>query len=81
MLANRSFGVEGVLMLLQSIRRLDSIRNVSRQGKWINGLFRLMLGPLLWEQAYAETTPNRAGATRGVTDNTLDGFRLSGCIL
>jgi hypothetical protein len=35
--------VEGVLMLPESIqRRLDSIRNLSRQGKRINGLFRRM---------------------------------------
>ena len=67
--------VEGVLMLPESIRRrLDSIRNLSRQGKRINGLFRLMLSPLLWEQAYAEIAPNHGALTRGVTDNTLDGF-------
>jgi group II intron reverse transcriptase/maturase len=70
-------GVEGVLMLPESIRRrLDSIRNLSRQGKRINGLFRLMLSPLLWEQAYAEIAPNRGALTRGVTDNTLDRFSL-----
>jgi RNA-directed DNA polymerase len=69
--------VEGVLMLPESIRRrFDSIRNLSRQGKRINGLFRLMLSPLLWEQAYAEIAPNRGALTRGVTDNTLDGFSL-----
>ena len=69
--------VEGVLMLPESIRRrLDSIRNLSRQGKRINGLFRLMLSPLLWEQAYAEIAPNRGALTRGVTDDTLDGFSL-----
>ena len=69
--------VEGVLMLPESIRRrLDSIRSLSRQGKRINGLFRLMLSPLLWEQAYAEIAPNRGALTRGVTDNTLDGFSL-----
>ncbi|MGO8672362.1 MAG: reverse transcriptase domain-containing protein [Capsulimonadaceae bacterium] len=69
--------VEGVLMLPESLRRrLDSIRNLSRQGKRINGLFRLMLSPLLWEQAYAEIAPNRGALTRGVTDNTLDGFSL-----
>src|SRR5579863_879059 len=67
--------VEGVLMLPESLRRrLDSIRNLSRQGKRINGLFRLMLSPLLWEQAYAEIAPNRGALTKGVTDNTLDGF-------
>jgi RNA-directed DNA polymerase len=70
-------GVEGVLMLPESIRRrLDSIRNLSRHGKRINGLFRLMLSPLLWEQAYAEIAPNRGALTKGVTDNTLDGFSL-----
>jgi Reverse transcriptase (RNA-dependent DNA polymerase) len=69
--------VEGVLMLPESIRRrLDSIRNLSREGKRINGLFRLMLSPLLWEQAYAEIAPNRSALTRGVTDNTLEGFSL-----
>jgi retron-type reverse transcriptase len=68
--------VEGGLMLPESIRRLDSIRNLSRQGKRINGLSRLMLSPLLWEQAYAEIAPNRGALTRGVTDNTLDGFSL-----
>jgi RNA-directed DNA polymerase len=69
--------VEGVLMLPESIRRrLDSIRNLSRQGKRINSLFRLMLSPLLWEQAYAEIAPNRGALTRGVTENTLDGFSL-----
>jgi RNA-directed DNA polymerase len=69
--------VEGVLMLPKSIRRrLDSIRNLSRQGKRINGLLRLMLSPLLWEQAYAEIAPNRGALTRGVTENTLDGFSL-----
>ena len=62
-------------MLPESIRRrLDSIRNLSRQGKRINGLFRLMLSPFLWEQAYAEIAPNRGALTKGVTDNTLDGF-------
>ncbi|MBV8337609.1 MAG: hypothetical protein JO358_19665 [Alphaproteobacteria bacterium] len=64
-------------MLPESIRRrLDSIRNLSRQGKRINGLFRLMLSPFLWEQAYAEIAPNRGALTKGVTDNTLDGFSL-----
>ena len=30
----------------------------------------------MWEQAYAEIAPNRGVLTRGVTDNTLDGFSL-----
>jgi RNA-directed DNA polymerase len=62
-------------MLPQTIqRRLNSIRHLSRQGKRINGLFRLLLSPLLWERAYTEIAPNPGALTRGVTDRTLDGF-------
>lgn len=62
-------------MLLDTVqRRLDSICDLSRQGKRINGLFRLMESPDLWERAYAEIASNRGALTRGVDDNTLDGF-------
>lgn len=57
-------------------RRLESIPNLSRQGKRINGLSRLMANPLLWEQAYAEIAPNKGATTPGVTGDTLDGFSL-----
>lgn len=57
-------------------RRLDSIRDLSRQGKRVNGLLRLMACPLLWEQAYAEIAPNKGALTRGATGNTLDGFSI-----
>lgn len=57
-------------------RRLESIPDLSKQGKRINGLSRLMAEPLLWEQAYAEIAPNRGALTPGVTDETLDGFSL-----
>ena len=57
-------------------RRLDSIPDLSRQGKRINGLFRLMDCPLLWERAYAEIAANRGALTRGTTNDTLDGFSL-----
>lgn len=64
-------------MLPQTLqRRLDSIRHLSRQGKRINGLFRLLLSPLLWERAYAEIAPNRGALTRGATERTLDGFSV-----
>jgi len=67
----------GVLMLPDTVqRRLDSIRDLSRQGKRVNGLFRLMACPLLWEQAYAEIAPNKGALTRGATGNTLDGFSI-----
>lgn len=55
-------------------RRIDSIPRLSRQGKRINGLFRMLANPLLWEWAYEEIASNRGALTRGVTDNTLDGY-------
>lgn len=55
-------------------RRLDSIPDLSRQGKRINGLSRLMAEPFLWEQAYRQIASNKGATTPGVTDDTLDGF-------
>jgi group II intron reverse transcriptase/maturase len=67
----------GVLMLPETIhRRLDSIPNLSRQGKRINGLFRLLDGPELWQKAYEEIAQNQGALTPGSTSNTLDGFSL-----
>jgi len=34
------------------IRRLEALATISTQGKRINGLFRLMLNPLVWQEAY-----------------------------
>jgi group II intron reverse transcriptase/maturase len=64
-------------------RRLESIPDLSKQGKRINGLSRLMAEPLLWEQAYTEIASNRGALTPGVTDETLDGLsreRVAGII-
>jgi RNA-directed DNA polymerase len=67
----------GVLMLPDTVlRRMDSIPDLSRRGKRINGLFRLMAEPFLWERAYTEIASNRGALTRGITNNTLDGFSL-----
>jgi RNA-directed DNA polymerase len=35
-----------------------------------------MAEPLLWERAYTEIASNRGALTRGITNNTLDGFSL-----
>lgn len=57
-------------------KRLGSIIDLSRQGKRVNGLFRLLACPLLWEQAYEQVAPNKGALTPGVDPaNTLDGFR------
>ena len=67
----------GVLMLPETIhRRLASVPNLSRQGKRINGLFRLLDGPELWQRAYEEIAQNQGALTPGSTPNTLDGFSL-----
>jgi hypothetical protein len=43
------------------IRRLEALATISKQGKRINGLFRLMLNPIVWHEAYANIYAN-AGA-------------------
>lgn len=58
-------------------KRLASITNLSRQGRRINGLFRLLSTPILWERAYEQIAPNKGALTPGVDpQNTLDGFSL-----
>ncbi|EFH85659.1 hypothetical protein [Ktedonobacter racemifer] len=56
------------------IRRLETIGDISRQGKQLNGLFRLMENPLLWVEAYSRIYANTGAVTKGINDNTLDGF-------
>lgn len=55
-------------------RRVETIPDVSRSGKRINGLFRLMETPDLWMQAYQKIHTNTGATTPGVDGNTLDGF-------
>jgi group II intron reverse transcriptase/maturase len=55
-------------------RRVETIPAVSRSGKRVNGLFRLMETPDLWMQAYQKIHSNKGATTPGVDRNTLDGF-------
>jgi len=65
------------MQLLTVEKRLDSVIDLSRQGKRINGLFRLLGCPSLWERAYEQVAPNKGALTPGIDpDNTLDGFSL-----
>src|SRR5688500_7469294 len=58
-------------------RRLASLPDLSRQGKRINGLHRLLSCPRIWEQAYEAIARNKGALTPGVDpENTLDGFSL-----
>ena len=55
-------------------RRVETIPEVSRSGKSINGLFRLLETPALWMQAYQKIHTNKGAITPGVDRTTMDGF-------
>jgi group II intron reverse transcriptase/maturase len=56
------------------IRRLEALGDISKQGKCLNGLFRLLEDQVLWYEAYANIYANKGAITPGVDDVTLDGF-------
>jgi hypothetical protein len=65
----------GLLMQPEAVRRrLDSLPDLAVQGKPVNGLFRLLASPLIWEMAYADIAPNTGAATPGSDGQSLDGF-------
>lgn len=55
-----------------TIRRLEALGALSKQGKRINGLFRLMESPILWQQAYANIYANKGATTPGADGSSLD---------
>lgn len=57
----------------RAIKRLQALPDISKQGKRINGLFRLMEVPELWLQAYANINANKGAMTPGVGSVTMDG--------
>ena len=56
------------------MRRLEALETISKQGKRINGVFRLLENPILWHEAYANIYANKGATTPGVDEVTLDGF-------
>src|SRR5690348_11699454 len=56
------------------IRRLEALGEIAKQGKRLNGLFRLMEHLILWQEAYATIYSNHGALTPGVDGVTLDGF-------
>ncbi len=56
------------------MRRLEALGTISKQGKRINGLFRLLEDHVLWHEAYAHIYANKGALTPGVDGGTLDGF-------
>jgi RNA-directed DNA polymerase len=72
-MSNQLFEKEVVLMLTDTtIRRLEALGALSKQGKRINGLFRLMESPILWQQAYANIYANKGATTPGADGSSLD---------
>ena len=55
-------------------KAVGSLPTVVRSGRRVNGLFRLMKAPLLWELAYQKIAPNKGAMTPGVDGETFDGF-------
>jgi RNA-directed DNA polymerase len=53
---------------------LEALEDISKQGKRLNGLFRLMEDQILWHEAYANIYANKGAITPGVDEVTLDGF-------
>ena len=58
------------------LERLDSIPSLSRAGKPINGLSRLIGALPIWDQAYGRISSNDGSMTAGVDGETFDGFSL-----
>jgi group II intron reverse transcriptase/maturase len=57
-------------------KRLEALGTLSRQGKRINGLYRLMESPEWWLRAYAKVYANAGATTPGVDPVTMDGFAM-----
>ncbi len=65
-------------------RKLEGITDSSKKGNRVKDLFQLMTNNKeIWFEAYANIYSNQGAITKGVNDNTLDGFsegRIEGII-
>jgi RNA-directed DNA polymerase len=55
-------------------KRLEGISDASMKGYPIRNLYRQMYMPEIWQEAYARIYSNKGAVTKGVNQNTLDGF-------
>ena len=56
-------------------RKLEGISDASRKGNRVKDLFQLMTNNIeIWFEAYANIYSNQGAITKGVNNNTLDGF-------
>ncbi len=58
-------------------RRIEQLPVLSRAGKRINGLHRLMRSPYLYGRAYVRISRNKGALTPGVDGQTFDGMSLT----
>jgi RNA-directed DNA polymerase len=65
----------GLLMQPDAVRRrLASLPDLAVKGRPINGLYRLLASPEIWEMAYENIAPNKGATTPGLTGQSLDGY-------
>ncbi len=55
-------------------KAVGSLPAVVRLGRRVNGLFRLLKCPSLWDQAYQKVASNKGAMTPGVDGRTFDGY-------
>ncbi|MFD1705577.1 reverse transcriptase domain-containing protein [Siminovitchia sediminis] len=63
-------------MATNPFRQLNVIRNASQKGNIITDCYRLMYNKELWIKAYAKLYPNAGNLTKGISNETKDGFSL-----
>lgn len=57
------------------IKKLEGIERCSKNGHKAQNLFKIMTNnPELWMLAYAKVYPNKGALTKGIDDNTIEGF-------
>jgi len=58
-------------------RKLEGISDASIKGRKVTDLFKIMTNqPEIWFEAIANLYPNKGAITKGVNNNTLDGYSL-----
>ena len=65
------------MQLDRLIKKLEGISDASEKGRKVKDLFKTMTNcKELWFEAYGNIYSNQGAITKGVNENTLDGFSL-----
>lgn len=74
---NRVYVTRALLMQANTVqKRLDSLPSLSKAGKRVNGLTRLLASRALMEASVNRTRHNQGSATPGMDGETLDGLTM-----